>query len=326
MMNPSKPMPARPGAMIAMFTYEGFESTQHLDETRIHNYEQLIGRKAACVMWYNSWDDSFPTADCELVRRCKAVPHVTWELVWPSTNLINTRTCLPHQTGLDDVLAGKYDGYIDRFASDAKSWGGEVLLRFLHEFNGDWYTWGGNKNGRENGGPEKVKQVWRYVVDRFRTVGADNVKWLWCPHGPTIDRSEEPWNALVNYWPGADYVDWHGMDAYNWYPQDPWGNKRPYQSFDESFAELYDQLLALVVKPICIAEMGTGEFTLGDIHKAAWITESFARMKDAYPWVKMYTWFNIKKELDWRVNSSPQALEAFRTAMADPYFLSEYER
>ena len=55
-------------------------------------------------------------------------------------------------------------------------------------------------------------------------------------------------------------------------------------------------------------------------------TESFARMKAAYPCIKMYTWFNIKKELDWRVNSSPQALEAFRAAMADPYFLSEYER
>jgi len=325
-MDPSNPRPPHPGAMIAMFTYEGTESTQHLDKTRIRNYEQLIGRKAACVMWYNSWDDAFPTSDCELVRHCKAVPHLTWELFWPSTNLSNTRTSLPNQTGLDDVLAGKYDGYIDRFASDAKSWGGEVLLRFLHEFNGDWYTWGGNKNGRKNGGPEKVKQVWRYVVDHFRNVGADNVKWLWCPHGPTIDRSEEPWNALVNYWPGADYVDWHGMDAYNWYPQDPWGNKRPYQSFDESFAKLYDQLQALAVKPICIAEMGTGEFTFGEINKPAWITDSFARMKAAYPWVKMYTWFNIKKELDWRVNSSSQSLEAFRTAMADPYFLSKYER
>ena len=98
------------------------------------------------------------------------------------------------------------------------------------------------------------------------------------------------------------------------------------KSWYESFAGLYDQLLALALKPICIAEMGTGEFSLGDINKAAWITESFARMKAAYPWIKMYTWFNIKKELDWRVNSSPQALEAFRTAMADPYFLSEVER
>ena len=316
--------PPYSGTMIAMFNHEGLESTQHLNETRIHDYEKLIGRKPASVMWYNSWDDAFPTADCNVARRCQVVPHLTWELSWPSQNPNNTRICPPHETGLEDVLAGRYDAYIDQFARDAKAWGDEILLRFLHEFNGDWYTWSGNKNGRENGGPEKVKLVWRYVVDRFRAAGALNVKWIWCPHGKTIDRSEEAWNDLLNYWPGADYVDWHGMDAYNWYPKDPWGNARPYQSFEDCFSDVYQQLLALALKPVIIAEMGSGEFTKGKINKAAWISESFARMKQEYPWIKMYTWFNIKKELDWRVNSSPEALEAFRTAMADPYFLSDY--
>jgi endoglucanase len=88
---------------------------------------------------------------------------------------------------------------------------------------------------------------------------------------------------------------------------------------------VYHQLLALALKPVIIAEFGSGEFTKGDIDKATWIRQAFARMKAEYPWIKMYTWFNIKKELDWRVNSSPEALEAFRTAMADPYFLSDYQ-
>jgi hypothetical protein len=68
------------------------------------------------------------------------------------------------------------------------------------------------------------------VVDRFRAVGAMNVRWLCCPHGPTIDRPEGPWNALEHDWPGAEYVGWLGKDAHNWYPQDAWGNQRPYQS------------------------------------------------------------------------------------------------
>ena len=33
---------------------------------------------------------------------------------------------------------------------------------------------------------------------------------------------------------------------------------------------------------------------------------------------------NIKKELDWRVNSSSESLAAFRRALQDPYFLSEF--
>ena len=317
--------PPYTGTLIGMFTHEGLESTQLLNETRIHDYEKLIGRKSASVLWYNSWDDSFPTANCNVARRCQVVPHLTWELFWPSKNSNNARICPPNETGLEQVLAGQYDAYIDQFARDAKAWGDEILLRFLHEFNGDWYTWGGNKNGRENGGPEKVKLVWKYVVDRFRAIGAHNVKWIWCPHGKTIDVSEDAWNDLLNYWPGADYVDWLGMDAYNWYPKDPAGNSRPYQSFEDCFSDVYHQLLALALKPVIIAEFGSGEFIKADINKATWIRQSFARMKSEYPWIKLYTWFNIKKELDWRVNSSPEALEAFRTAMADPYFLSDFQ-
>jgi hypothetical protein len=322
MSNPNPP--PYTGMMIAMFSHAGLESSQHLDEKEIHAFETLIGRKAAGVLWYNSWDDPFPTADCELARRCQVVPHLTWELYWPSKDSANTRTCRPDATGLEQVLAGGYDAYIDQFAADAKAWGGEILLRFLHEFNGDWYTWGGAKNGGAHGGPEKVRRVWRYVVERFRAVGATNVKWMWCPHGVTIDRSEEEWNDLIHYWPGGDYVDWFGVDGYNWYPQDPWGHARPYQSFDDCFAEVYAKLLRLALKPVIIAEFASGEFSRGEMNKAAWITEAFARMKADYPWVKMFTWFNIKKELDWRVNSSPAALAAFRTAMGDPYFLSEY--
>ena len=316
--------PPYTGTMIAMFSHEGLDSSQHLDEKQIHDFEALIGRKAASVLWYNSWDDPFPRVDCEVARRCQVVPHLTWELFWPSKNPANTRACQPDETGLEQVLAGQYDGYIDQFARDAKEWGGEILLRFLHEFNGDWYVWGGYKNGGGKGGPQKVRQVWRHVVERFRRVGALNVKWMWCPHGATIDRSEEEWNDLIHYWPGAEYVDWFGMDAYNWYPQDPWGHARPYQSFEDCFSDVYAKLLALALKPVIIAEFASGEFSMGDINKAAWITDAFAGMKANYPWVKMFTWFNIKKELDWRVNSSPEALEAFRKAMVDPYFLSDY--
>jgi hypothetical protein len=303
MTNP--PPPPYSGAMIAMFSHAGLESSQHLNETEMRAFETLIGRKAASVLFYNSWDDPFPRADCELAQRCQVVPHLCWELFWPSKDPANTRACQPDQTGLDQVLAGQYDAYIDEFAGAARDWGGA-------------------KNGGAHGGPDKVRRVWRYVVERFRRVGAENVKWIWCPHGVTIDRSEEAWNELANYWPGADYVDWFGMDAYNWYPQDPWGHERPYQSFDDCFSDVYTELLKLALKPVIIAEFATGEFSKGDLHKAVWISEAFARMKTDYAWVKMFTWFNIKKELDWRVDSSPAALAAFRTAMADPYFLSEY--
>ena len=313
------------GAMIGVFTYEGTESTQQLEDSRIRAYEELIGRRVASVMWYGSWEDPFPTANCQLVRAHGSLPHYTWEFAWPTRDVNFSGDRRPGESSLDDVLSGMHDRYIDQFAGDARKWGGEVLIRFLHEFNGDWYAWSGSRNGGEGGGPEKVRRAWRYVVERCRAAGAANVRWMWCAHGPATDRREEPWNAIESYWPGADYVDWLGMDGYNWYPSDASGNPKPYTDSDGCFADLYAQLRSLARdKPIAVGEMGSGEFSYGEIDKAHWIAESFARMKSAYPAVELYTWFDIEKERDWRVSSSPQSLAAFRTAMADPYFLSEY--
>jgi mannan endo-1,4-beta-mannosidase len=113
------------------------------------------------------------------------------------------------------------------------------------------------------------------------------------------------------------------MDGYNWYPKDPWGGVRPYQDFDTAFRPLYDRLVALAPKPISISEISSGEFTYRQVGKPEWIADTFERMKD-YPAVRLYSWFNVNKELDWRVDSTPAVLAAFRRAMSDPYFLSDY--
>jgi hypothetical protein len=114
------------------------------------------------------------------------------------------------------------------------------------------------------------------------------------------------------------------MDGYNWYPKDPWGGARPLQDFDAIFKVVYERLVRLATKPIAICEMASGEFTYGETTKADWIVETFTRIKD-YPAIKLFSWYNINKELDWRVNSSPAALAAFKKMMSDPFFESDIE-
>jgi len=307
--------------MIGAFTEDGAATFPGNGEAGLRAYEALIGRKLAQVLWFLSFDDPFPAKACQTVIDRGSIPQLTWELFWHLANPSHSDT---KSTGLDDVLAHKHDAYIDTFARGAAACGKPILIRFLHEFNGNWHTWGGFKNGSAAGGPETVKAVWKYVVDRFGAAGATNVLWLWCPHGPTANVPTDAWNDMENYYPGDDYVDWFGMDGYNWYPKDPWGGTRPVQDFDAVFKVVYGRLVALAAKPIAISEMASGEFTCGQITKADWIIDTFSRMK-SYPALKMYSWFNINKELDWRVNSSPAVLAAFRKMMSDPYFRSEYE-
>jgi beta-mannanase len=301
--------------MIGAFTDEEEAKFPENGETGIVSYEKLIGQKVAAIMWFISWEDAFPAADCEIAGRHGSLPMVTWELFWPSVDPNHSRLCDESETGLDDVLQGKYNDYIDQFAEDAKKWGKRVLVRFLHEFNGGWYTWGGKKNGGENGGAEKIKKAWIYVVDRVRKAKAENIEWVWCAHGPAIDVPLDSWNAIRLYWPGEEYVDWLAIDGYNWYPKDPWGKERPYQSFDDCFLKPYQEMLALSKKPIILAEMSSGEFLYKNKGKAEWIEDAFLKMKTAYTSVQMFIWFNKNKELDWRVNSSEKALNSFRKAI-----------
>ena len=106
-------------------------------------------------------------------------------------------------------------------------------------------------------------------------------------------------------------MDWIGLDGYNFYPRDPWGGARPFRDFDNCFRALYDACSVLGDQPMMIAEFGTGDFQYKDMDKAAWVRDAFQKIKMDYPRIRIFTWFNINKELDWRVNSSPKALKAF---------------
>jgi hypothetical protein len=310
------------GCVIGFYPENGNVTLGRGELHEVDDFEKVINRKVGSVVWFPTWDDEFPAKACKGLHERGIIPHLTWELFRPSQDPNNARQTGPDgYEGFNDVLAGKYDDYIERFAKDAKAFNQTVLIRFLHEFNGNWYVWSGNKNGRENGGPERVVAVWKYVVDRFKQVGADNVKWLWVPHGPSTDLSTEAWNEVSNYWPGDKYVDWIGLDGYNFHPKDPWGGTRPLRHFDDCFRALYDACAVLGDQPMMIAEFGTGEFHSGNFDKAAWITDAFTKIKTEYPRIKIFTWFNINKELDWRVNSSPEALEAFRKAMDSSYYI-----
>jgi hypothetical protein len=59
-----------------------------------------------------------------------------------------------------------------------------------------------------------------------------------------------------------------------------------------------------------------GEFASSELggDKGAWIRDAGARIPSAYPQIKAFIWFNMNKETDWRVESSTNSLNAFKSA------------
>jgi len=194
---------------------------------------------------------------------------------------------------LTQIPLGTHDTYITEFANSIKNYGGNVTLRFGHEMNGNWYPWSR---------PGEYVNAYRYIVDKFRSLGVSNVKFMWSVNAQNVPSS--PISTLESFYPGAEYVDIIGIDGFNFGGQN-------WQSFSQIFTSSYN-FLQKYNKPIYISETASAE-NGGD--KSQWVKSMFAKELANFPKIEEIVWFNIQKERDWRVDSSPQVLEAFNQAL-----------
>jgi Glycosyl hydrolase family 26 len=236
-----------------------------------------------------------------------------WDI---AQNMIPLVTWMPYGNGdpLDEYIAGVHDAYVIQEAQEAKALGVTILMRWGHEMNGNWYPWSGSDNGGADagaaGGPAKYIAAYQHVHDLFVSQGATNVVWIWCIN--VADVPAEPWNHWTSYYPGDAYVDWVGLDAYNWGTS---SSCCVWQTFTDLVATPYQDYVGK--KPMMLPETASAELG-GD--KAGWINDMHTALKTEFTGIQAVIWFDINKETDWRINSSPTALAAYRSMALDPYF------
>jgi hypothetical protein len=263
---------------------------------QLNDFQGRIGRKLAVVLLYSHWTDEFPRNDVAAINANGSIPLITWE-PWINDPAGN----------LTAIAAGTHEKFVHDFVQTAKEWGKPLLLRFAHEMNGNWYPWDGAHNGGA-AAAERYQKAWLYIYNVKEKLGARNIQLVWCPNN--LDLPAEKWNQSGAYFPGDKYVDWIGMDGYNW-------GYNGWQSFPEVFTPIYRKLTSLSEKPLLIGEFASAE---QGGSKAQWISEAFSQLSDRFSRVKLFCWFNIDKERDWRINSSETAETAFRRAISSSYF------
>lgn len=206
-----------------------------------------------------------------------------------------------------------------------------MFLDFGNEMNAEWSIHSGSNNGGGEttgygdplvpDGPERFIDAWRHVHHIFSAVGAGNISWVFAPNAANVPWYE--WNHMENYYPGDEYVDWLGLDGYNFGTAgSSWGSR--WITFEEIFnPPSYRQLEMLMEsypgKPFVIAEMASTE---EGGNKATWILDAYNVIKEQFPRIHAVNWFNINKETDWRFDSSPESLAAFQQALLDEYYLN----
>jgi hypothetical protein len=257
-------------------------------------FERHAGRKVAIVNQGQSWV-TFNKYEMDATYGRGAIPLVTMGLTG---------------TTLESVAKGGQDAAIKKWAQEAKAWGHPFLFSPWREMNGAWYAWGRS--------PYFVA-AWRHFHDVVVAQGATNVTWTWVVNSIWYDPASDP----TPYYPGDAYVDWTGLDSYNWglnpAQPDKWIN--PEQTITPTLKIIRK---VAPTKPVAIVETAASEY---GGNKTDWIREMLTTYLPHHPEIGAYLWFNWnfkkgEKRSDWPIESSAPAQQQFRKAIQSSVFVS----
>src|SRR6185369_577658 len=179
-------------------------------------------------------------------------------------------------------------------------------MRFDWEMNGFWFPWNEGVNGNT---PGQFVAAWRHVHDIFTSVGATNVTWVWCPN-VDLYNSLTPLGKL---YPGDNYVDWTGLDGFNW------GNRRGspgWQNFNQVFHRTYKRIITRVAphKPMMLAEVAASN---KGGNKPAWIKNMLTTVRHNYRKIRAVIWYDVDdRGTNWPIERRKQDYQAFRKGIS----------
>ncbi|MEV4757070.1 glycosyl hydrolase [Micromonospora sp. NPDC049559] len=284
-MNPRAPRPTQDKVMLgAYLDLHGLSQAQSVALRR-----KQLGRDPRILHWFYKWDDVLPAAYPGVPKG--SVVMLSWD-----------------GTRYDRILNGSQDKLITASAKNLAKYQKPIFLRWAWEMNGDWSIWGGAQNGRN---PQGFVQAWRHIHDIFVKQGATNVGWVWGPNYASIPG--DSWNAMANYYPGDEYVDWVGVSGYT---------DAVRYTPDALYGAVYQQFAHR--KPIMLAE--TGVRNKGGDLSADWI-DLLRQWIDDHRGVAAMVWFDTdthnrgeKQYINYRVDRDPAMLAAYQRLASDPHF------
>ena len=190
-------------------------------------FTKATGSNPNVVMYYSGWYVPFPTGFANTVANHGGVPLVQMD---------------PDHINIAHIASGRYDGYLSAYAEAVRAYKHPVIVGFGHEMNGNWSSW-----GYRNTDPAAFVAAWRHIVSLFRALGAQNITWLWTVNIINDSRSGKVDDRLNQWWPGASYVTWVGIDGY--YLKSSW-------QFAPLFGPTIGKVRTLTSAPILIGETG----------------------------------------------------------------------
>ena len=241
------------------------ELPYHFD--KLFQVEDSLGAAITILSFYQAWGDGeehrLNPEVLANIAKGGYVPMITWE---PWISAFEKYRGQARDSSLLLVARGEFDGYVREWAREAVRFGKPIFLRYAHEFSNPWYAW----SGRYGNDSAVFREAWKHVHGIFREEGARNVAFVWNPYQASD----------TSYYPGDAYVDWIGLDVFNFGPVVENG------FFLDFFSILHGTygVMQAYGKPILLAE--TGSVSAGG-DKNLWYRDMFRSLAQGnFPRVK----------------------------------------
>jgi glycosyl hydrolase family 26 len=271
------------GAYLGAYVQPG-SYTQTGMISAVQQFQHVVGHRLELVHLYTQWGKPFPTQAGQYFAEHGRVVLLTWGGS-PDTKAI---------------AAGQDDAMIRASAEAVKALHRPVLIEFRHEMDRPNLQWTIH-------GPAAYIAAWDHIRAIFRSVGASNASWVWCPtgYGFQVGRAQA-------FYPGNKEVDWVCADVYS-------------SSTAQSLSTAAAPFLAWAAatgKPVILGEFAAGGPASG---WAAWLAAA-ARLAQTDRQIKAMAYFDANGTdsnglpFSYWLGDHPAALSSFARMLGQSFF------
>jgi hypothetical protein len=317
---------------------------------RARRYEEQSGLKLQLVTFQSNWRNGFEFPS-EAVTGLYATGYYALVRIIPGLDS-SVDTGKPDPIfDLRKIADGSFDAPLVKMLQSIAALKGNdgeripLMIAFAPEPNGGRYRHSGSLYGGAEtkgwgdpntaDGPEIYRAAYRHLIDLARRsdVGATNI--TWALHLESEARPQEAWNAMKNYYPGDDYMDWlgltvlgaHDLQNVSSYPQfqDVLLGESPVQK------TRWAEFLAISDR----AAKGLFKFAVREdpsqsCRKADWLSRSLDAIPKQFSQFKLVNYWNESRPQDpresLRLDTSSCAVESYRTAIKAGFFQGRLRR
>ena len=294
---------------VGLIYHEGSKDIGKDVGDQIDAFSTMVGKNHTVYfdVWADMWDPKEIYWQLDTYRplledgKLKALGLTIWPTVKANSYLDNYT--------VKQIANGSQDAFIIQQAKDVKSFGYPLFIRFGAEFNiyqGKAYE-GQPQNTayRFAENPTDFVNAWRHYVDVFRAQNVSNAIFMWNPNFADFGD-----HHYTEYYPGDSYVDWVGIDLYQYT-----NTSDPASMIMGVYNEYSDQ------KPIAIAEWGTDwpNLHISDSDRARFVGALFDAVA-SLPQVRLVDYWYYQ-DFKFDATNQPQTTAMYSQKASDPRYI-----